>query len=75
MKPPCRNCLVLAICRAKVKQPTWTIPCPLIKEYIQSPIFILHKCENEMYMRNRLNKVRKALGLKKLHKVKRRTYE
>lgn len=66
MKVPCKDCLTLAICRAKVRQPRWTIMCPLINAY-SAP-----RTPNElpMYVQTRINKVRKTLGLKKARRQK-----
>ena len=67
MKAPCVDCLTLSICRQKVytKRSIEVITCPFVRRYIDALMN-----ERPMYMYTRVNKVRKALGLKK-RRVKR----
>jgi hypothetical protein len=69
MKPPCQDCITLAICRAKIRIDKGMKVCKLIPKYIDPPDGIYRKGrERPMYRQTRINKVRKALGLRKSRK-------
>ena len=63
MKVPCKECICLAICRTKVRDTRSLngIDCIIAYNYVD----YLNKDERPMYRQTRMNKVRKALGLKK----------
>ena len=65
MKVPCRDCLTLAICRQKIKgELNLTISfCPLLNSYVYDKKLY---GKRPMYRYSRINKVRKALGLRKV---------
>jgi hypothetical protein len=64
MKPPCKDCLTLAICKGKVG----TISqleiddCPLVSKYINSEEML---SKRPMYRDSRINKIRVIFGFKK----------
>lgn len=66
MKTPCQDCITLAICRSKLRAFGELRVCPLLCKYVDPPdgIYVEGK-ERYMYRQTRINKVRKALGLKK----------
>ena len=65
MKVPCRDCLTLAICRQRVRgEFNLTISfCPLINSYVYDKKLF---DKRPMYRYARVNKVRRALGLRKV---------
>ena len=74
MKAPCKDCIILALCRARVKPSgRLFIICSLIDKYIDPPDGVfMHRggVERPMHRQTRINKVRKTLGLKKQRRLK-----
>ena len=74
MNPPCKDCITLGLCRARVKPSgILFIECSLIDRFIDPPDGVfMHRegVERPMYRRTRINEVRQALGLKKQRKSK-----
>jgi hypothetical protein len=73
MKPPCKDCITIAICRVRARSIRALLhTCQLADNYIDPPDGVLRPGkERPMYRRTRINKIRKLLGLKKVSKRKR----
>jgi hypothetical protein len=65
MKVPCKECICLATCRAKVRSANSANPIDIDCIIAYSYMDYFNVDERPMYRQTRLNKVRKALGLKK----------
>jgi hypothetical protein len=65
MKVPCKECICLATCRAKARSANNANPLVIDCTIVYSYLDYFNKHERPMYRQTRVNKVRKALGLKK----------